>query len=587
MHGLRAGVALAGALALAGCFEDGSQGEPVDAAVDAAPDAMPAPDAAADMAGPDMAAPDMAAPDMAIADALAPDAGPPPGRFEAVDLCLAGVLDASGATGAAVAIVEGGELVHAAGIGHRNDADETPVAPSTLFRFGSTLKGMTALAVFTEIEQGDIAAETAAAEVLPPLAEHADPRWQDLTVHHLLTHQGGMADYIALQEPGDPDSVLGEVVEGEAFAESAFFMVDPGTFYNYSNPNFMLAGRVLEVLTGESYRAAMQRLVFEPLRMQRVVFRPADVVADGDYALGSTAGAFPGMLRRVPAEEYDSVWTRPAGLGWASVLDLAHYVRYVMEGRPLGDDLDPEPWLPPVTPETWQVWRSPQVPAESFGVEVEYGHGLIHEHGLWIDRSWYPVELVGHGGNITGYTSVLVTAPELGLGATVLANGDALNNQLLGCLIPMLAASDDFPPAAEAPDRAPDPTTYADYVGEYVGGPNIGPISVAQTEAGGLELTLPLVDEANIPYEPALIPIARDMFIAQIQGFQIPLSGIRPAPGEPVQYLRTRFFVGQRAEPEEVAVQKRAIDIEPLLRRLARAHVLSEPAPVTAMPRAH
>ncbi len=602
VYGIRRGpaaLALAALLAL-GCDDGDADGEPSpDVGADVTPDAAPldAQPPAVDMGpDPDLAPPD-AAPPPDLGPDMAPDAAPPLGRFGRLDECIDRVLENSSATGAAVAVVEDGAVVHAAGLGHRNDLDETPVEPTTLFRFGSTLKGMTALAVLTEIEAGRLTPDTPVADVLPPLAEHADPRWQALTVHHLLTHQGGLSDYIDIQEPGDPDSVLGEVVESAEFAEAAYFMVDPGTFYNYSNPNFMLAGRVLEVLTDEAYRAAIGRLVFEPLGMQRTMFLPEDVLADGDYAAGVTAGGLPGTTRRVPADEYDSVWVRPAGMGWSSVLDLARYAQYIVDGT-VPDAMDD--FAAPVAPETWTIWRAAQVPAESFAVINEYAHGLLIHRGFRLGMDYYASDAVGHGGNIPGYTSVLLTVPEMGIGASVLANGDALNNPLEGCLSIALATSEHLPAPAAQPDNRPDPSTFADYVGDYVGGPNIGPMQIRQADDGGLDLTLPAVDDAGIPYDPRLVPIARDMFAMSIQGLQIPLSGIREAEGEPVRYLRTRYFVGARpadepvepVEPEEPmdpmeeGMQKRrpTVDVARLRRQLERAAVLAEPAPTTAHP---
>ncbi len=580
MHVVRSARSLALALivALGGACDSGDPAEqpPLDMApapdmslaLDMSPDMPPAPDA-----GPDMApAPDMS-PDMA------PD--PPPARFEQLDRCLEDVIAGSPASGAAVVVVERGALAHAAGLGHRNDPDATPVEPSTLFRFASILKGMTALALFTEVEAGNLDVQTPVAELLPALAEHADPRWQTLTVHHLLTHQGGFADYGGVQAPGEPDSVLGEVVESAAFAEAAYFMVDPGTFYNYANPNYMLAGRVLEVLTGQSYREAMQARVFAPLGMQRAMFRPVDVIADGDYARGSSVDPESGSAVPVPADAYDSVWGRPAGMGWASALDLARYVQFVIDGGHLGDDLDPEPWLPPVGPETWQAWRAEQIEAESHLIRYGAAHGLIIGQGFYIERQYHPITTVGHDGNLQGYTSVMLTAPELDLGALVLINSDFLNGPLHGCLNTLLTTSEAAPGPAEPPVRWPDPQTLGDYVGTFDGGPWLGTIIISLDEAAGLVLDLPDAAAEGIPFETTVLPFARDVFVVDIYDYQRFVTGIRLAPDEPVHYLRSRYFVGHRVDEAPQQKRRRALDVEPL----RRPRLLSEPLPPAADPR--
>ena len=239
------------------------------------------------------------------------------------------------------------------------------------------------------------------------------------------------------------------------------------------------------------------------------------------------------------------------------------------------------------------------VEAESFAVINRYAHGLFHFEGIRLGMDYYAPVAIGHGGNITGFTSVLLTVPEMGIGASVLANGDALNARLEGCLAIALATSEQLPAPSEMPDNGPDPSTFDDYVGEYVGSPNVGPMVITRGDDGGLDVTLPLVDGAGIPYTPRLVPFARDMFAFGIQGLQIPLSGIREAPGEPVKYLRTRFFVGQRPDeegppeepvdpmdPMEEGMQKRRphFDVGRLRDQLDRAALLAEPAPVTARP---
>lgn len=576
----RALCALPLALALTGCTDD-DPGAPADMAPaeDARrPDAAaPAPDMAALDMAPDMAAPDMA-PDMDAPDMAAPDMGPSD-PYEALTACLARVVAESDATGAAVAIVEGGAITFQAGVGVRGPDDDRPVASSTLFRFGSVLKGMTALGVLGYVDEGAITLDTPIVDIVPALGDHPDPRWHDLTVHHVLSHQGGLADYTALEAPGEPDSRLAEYLTGEAFGAGAYFMVEPGTFYNYSNPNFMIAGLVLETLAGEPYRLAMQRRVYEPLGLARMPFLADDVIADGDYAVGVTAGFVPGTTRPAPPDAYDAVWVRPAGLGWASVEDLARYVQFII-ARPAEG-----PAAGVVTADTWTAWRTPYADAESFTVATGYGYGLFVYDGVLLGpNAFHPVEIIEHGGNINGYTAQVITAPALGFGAALLINGDALNNELNGCAAPLLIRQPGFPPAEAPPaDRAIDPATFVDYVGVYDDPNNVGPMHLAQAEDGALTLSMPLVDEAGVPYEPALIPIARDMFLLQVQGLVVPFSGIRRAGEDTVQWLRTRYFVGARPEVLE-PVEKRRPAADALRRRLDTLRTLPPPAPFRLTP---
>ncbi|MEZ4430891.1 MAG: serine hydrolase domain-containing protein [bacterium] len=575
----RALCALPLALALAGCTDD-DPAAPEDAAplADAAPDAAALDQALPDLGPPDQDPPDLALPDAAIPDMAPPDMGPTD-PYEALTACLTRLVAESDATGAAVAIIEGGAVTFQAGVGTRGPEDERPVGPATLFRFGSVLKGMTALGVLGYVDQGAITLDTPIVDIVPALGDHPDPRWHDLTVHHVISHQGGFADYIGLEAPGAPDSRLAEYLTGEEFGARAYFMADPGSFYNYANPNFMIAGLVLETLAGEPYRLAMQHRVFEPLGLARMPFLADDVIADGDFAVGVTAGFVPGTTRPAPPDAYDAVWVRPAGLGWASVEDLARYAQYII-ARP-----DDGPAAALISADTWTAWRTPYADAESFAVATGYGYGLFIYDGVMLGpESYHPVEIIEHGGNINGYTAQLVTAPALGFGAALLVNGDALNDRLNACAAPLLAAQPGLPPAEAPPaDRAVDRATFVDYVGDFDDPNNVGPIHVALDETGDLTLSMPLVEEAEVPYEPVLIDVARDMFLLRIQGLVIPISGIRRAGEETVHWLRTRFFVGTRPEQLE-PVQKRAPTADALRRRLDALRTLPPPPPLRFTP---
>ena len=215
---------------------------------------------------------------------------------------------------------------------------------------------------------------------------------------------------------------------------------------------------------------------------------------------------------------------------------------------------------------------------------IRYGtaHGLIIGQGFYIGRQYHPITTVGHDGNLQGYTGVLLTAPELELGAVVLINGDFLNGPLHGCLSTLLTTSEDAPGPAEPPDRWPDPETLDDFVGTYDGGPWLGTVVIARDEADGLVLDLPDAEAEGIPFETAMVPFARDLFVVDIYDYQRFLTGIRRPPDEQVQYLRTRYFVGHRVD--EADQPKRARGVE--LRRPAhRPGMLQEPLPPTGHPR--
>ncbi len=114
------------------------------------------------------------------------------------------------------------------------------------------------------------------------------------------------------------------------------FTVAPGTFYNYANPNFMLAGLVAEEAAGRPYREVMRRRVFKPLGMTRAVFLPSEVLADNDFAYGVR------NARAIAPGDYDNAIERPAGFAWTSAEDLAKFAQFILRGNPAA--LSPRMW---------------------------------------------------------------------------------------------------------------------------------------------------------------------------------------------------------------------------------------------------
>src|SRR5262249_34004677 len=109
-----------------------------------------------------------------------------------------------------------------------------------------------------------------------------------------------------------------------------YLMVPADTFYNYSNPNFMVAGLIAETIAGKPYRDLVHDQVLAPLGMTRTFFLPSEVLADGDYAIGKTA--YQGLPSAIKPDTYDNAWGRPCGYAFSNVLDLAKMAEFLIDG---------------------------------------------------------------------------------------------------------------------------------------------------------------------------------------------------------------------------------------------------------------
>ncbi|WP_219501894.1 serine hydrolase domain-containing protein [Nonomuraea ceibae] len=167
--------------------------------------------------------------------------------------------------GVAVALVKDGRVLHTGGYGH--DARGEPVTSRTPMRIASLSKSFTALAVMQLVEAGRLGLDDPVMRHLPEFAL-ADLRAGRITVRHLLDHSSGMSDttYPEATLP-QPDSLRQAVAD----LRHARLAAAPGVRHDYHNPNYWVAARLVEVVSGVPFADQLDRRVFTPLRMTSTV----------------------------------------------------------------------------------------------------------------------------------------------------------------------------------------------------------------------------------------------------------------------------------------------------------------------------
>ncbi|MEO7271104.1 MAG: serine hydrolase domain-containing protein [Vicinamibacterales bacterium] len=163
--------------------------------------------------------------------------------------------------GLSVAVVRNRTVLHVAGYGQT--ASHTALTPSTPMPVASLSKSFTSLAVMQLVEAGAIDLDTPITKYLPDFAVD-DPRGGQITLRHALTHTSGLSDATFHEKSGPLPATL---EAGVQMLRQARLVSDPGTARHYHNPNYWIAARVVEVMSGEPFGAYLTRHVFEPLDM--------------------------------------------------------------------------------------------------------------------------------------------------------------------------------------------------------------------------------------------------------------------------------------------------------------------------------
>jgi CubicO group peptidase (beta-lactamase class C family) len=471
-------------------------------------------------------------------DELADDDDAAP-EYEPLPSAIASVFedeaDDLGASGAAIAIHFNGRL-YAGTFGTKDPDGGAAVAPSTLFRIGSTTKMMTATAVLAAVDRGDMALSDSVVDHLPGLEFRADGAapLADVTLHHLLSHTSGISEITPI-DGGEADARLYDFTYS-GFRSTSYMMAPPGAFWNYSNPNFSLAGAAVEATDGRSYRDLMAEDVWGPLGMDRSMFLGSEVEADGDFASADTYD-WTGQSQdpvRVGADSYDDAWSRPAGFAWSSVLDMVRWGRFLMDGdASVIDDASHAELI------------GDQANMKAYLDYGTYGYGVIRWAEAAFGGQWFELTTLQHNGAIPGYAAEVITVPAHDFVLVTLAAGDGayFGETTAKALAELLGAE------AVA---IPDPQIEADlsrYVGTYRDPHNVGTVNVSLAD-GALVWEMPRLDGLDIPYGRSLTPTSLGSFRTSIQGSATGVIFLTEDGSDegPTRWLRHRAFVADRGD---------------------------------------
>ncbi|HEX9950857.1 MAG TPA: serine hydrolase [Rubricoccaceae bacterium] len=177
--------------------------------------------------------------------------------------------------GAAVAVIEGGEVVHLRGYGLADVARAAPVTPQTGFNVGSISKAVTAWGVLRLVEQGRLDLDAPVERYLTRW--HLPPSEFDVsgvTVRRLLSHTAGLS-LGGYRGWADPDSVptLEQSLSGRTNgAGDVRLVAAPGSRWDYSGGGYTLLQLLVEEVTGRPFADYMRDEVLVPFGMTRSTF---------------------------------------------------------------------------------------------------------------------------------------------------------------------------------------------------------------------------------------------------------------------------------------------------------------------------
>lgn len=323
-----------------------------------------------------------------------------PGLRSRIDGIATGVLKQTGVPSASIAVVQGGKLVytHAYGMARlaSDSAPAMPATPEMRYSIGSISKQFTAAAILLLQQEGKLSLDDPVGKYVPGLTQGGE-----VTIREILSHTSGYEDYwpedyvmVTMMKPTTAQKIL------DTWGKKPLDF-DPGTQWQYSNTNYVIAGRIVEKVTGEPLMQFLGEHIFKPLGMESVWNSDQDRLTRADPT-GYYRHAL-GPLRPAPKEGRG--WMFAAGELAMTPHDLALWDQSLLA----------------------QSLLSSESYKEMF-TAVKLKNGTATHYGLGEEvRSLDGHKVIEHSGEVSGFVSENEVLIDSDAAVAVLTNQDAVD----------------------------------------------------------------------------------------------------------------------------------------------------------------
>lgn len=440
--------------------------------------------------------------------------------FAEIDSLIADLMALYNVPGVGLALVQDGKIAYSKGYGLRNTTDQTAVGPNTAFAIGSVTKSFTALGVQLLAAEGKVDLDAPITTYIPDLKLSDAEALKTLSLRHLLSHTSGLSSF----DTGQQVLTANQISRAE-FIEAVSTMPllnQPGKGFLYANQNFVLAGLVIERVTGKTWEDFVLERIFAPLGITNASYDEIGLTSSKDTAAPHDLDVFKGMIPVPFTPNLSAIG--PAGSINAGAEDMARYALFHLTGKSADGSLtlSPEQLAELHKTVIGLSANQPAPDAENAPLVTDLSYALG-----WFTENFRGLQVVQHGGNVIGYSANVTLVPEKGIGVVLLANSNYANlfleaarlrlieilaglpserdiaatiNKLVGYKPEELKAA-----LEEARAFTPDPDVLNALTGEYSG--TTGKITV-RTESNRLYMK---VETTGVEYE--LVPLSADTFI--------------------------------------------------------------------------
>lgn len=313
--------------------------------------------------------------------------------------------------GMAVAVVEKGQLIYAKGFGVKSAGQKDSVNEKTIFQIGSVSKTFTATQLAMLVDEGKLKWDDKVIDHLPTFLLYDPKATEDFTVEDLLSqrsglpaHSGRLLPYLGFDRP--------YIIDKLRYIKP---ITDHRCEYAYQNNLFVVAGALLEKISGESWERNLAKRFFAPLQMPDTTTTLADYLNSNNKAQGHyySEPELTGRITAIPWDwpYHDWVYTlAPAGGINSNVVDLAQWLKFYLQGGTFcGNQL--------IGIHNLNYLHRPKIKALS-DISEETRYYCLG----WIYSTSASGPIIWHNGGTSGMKSIIALLPDAQLGIVILSN---------------------------------------------------------------------------------------------------------------------------------------------------------------------
>ncbi len=317
--------------------------------------------------------------------------------------------------GVAVGVVKDGKIIHAKGYGQKSVETGEKVDEHTSFAIASNTKAFTSAALAILVEEGLLSWQDRVIDHIPEFKMYNDYVTQNFIIQDLLTHRSGLglgAGDLQFWPSGSDFTMADLLTNFQYFEPTSAFR----TKYDYDNVLYVVAGEVINRVSGQSWESFVKQRILDPLGMENSSTLPVSMTKLTNLATPHLA--VDGKLKTIAWHEHDPDKMNGAlGAVLSNANDMCQWMLVHLNGGKYGEKLETQLFSASSQREMWTIHTT--IPVRP--------NGRYNPHFSGYGLGWRLGDMngkmrVSHTGDLMGMLSKTIMIPDLDLGVVVLTN---------------------------------------------------------------------------------------------------------------------------------------------------------------------